>query len=373
MTQVPAHLANRQSRHLADTASAGLGAASPPFLSIQGNRFTLIDAVGDELPVQTYDPRIGPYLDCVLLDFLEVTSKVYYDKPFDPQAQQYEPPACFSDNGVGPSRSAARPQARTCAECPNGMWGSKMSAVTGKQVKACNDVQKIAILVPGYEMPFLLRLPPGSRTNLRGYLHKFKGQQFDVDTVITRITFEPSGIGVLKFEGTGFIDEATMGQCDKLLAAKATDTLVGRGDLPRDALPAPAALPGQAAVADKPLSNPAPFQPVPMPLAAPSAAPAPSTPPTAQPAPGAVPAAASPPPEQPRRRGRRPAQPAAQEAPAAAPAPAQPAAAPFAQPAPAPAQAPFAAPAPAASFGIQTPAAPNAELTDTLASIFGPK
>ena len=115
--QLPAYLQNRQSKGLAQSLVANLGVGSPPFLSIMGNRLTLIDSAGEEIPVTTYDPKIGPYLDCVVIDALERTSKVFYDKPYDPSATQYEPPACWSDNGVGPSRNAAVPQPSTCADC----------------------------------------------------------------------------------------------------------------------------------------------------------------------------------------------------------------------------------------------------------------
>ena len=236
MNQLPAYLQNKAAgTSLAQTLVANLGAGSPPFLSIMGNRFTLIDAAGEEIAVSTYDPKIGPYVDCCIIDALERTSKIYYDKPFDPGANQYEPPACFSDNGIAPSRNAGKPQSRTCAECQWAAWGSKTSTVSGKAVKACNDIQKVAFLYPGYEMPFLLRVPPNSRTGFRAYVNKFIGQPMDISDVMTRITFEPGGIGTLHFSAIGWLDEKTvLPQRDKLLAAKATDAMIGRTDLPRE-------------------------------------------------------------------------------------------------------------------------------------------
>ena len=263
--QLPAFLQNKQSRGLAQSLSANLGTGSPPFLSIMGNRLTLIDSAGEEIPVSTYDPKIGPYLDCAIIDALERTSKIFYDKPFDPGANQYEPPACFSDNGVAPSRNASKPQSPTCASCPQAAWGSKVSQVSGKGVKACADIQKIAILVPGFEMPFLCRIPPNSRTNFRGYVNKFVGQPIDVCDVTTRISFEPGGIGTLHFDAVGYIDEASFGQREKLMAAKATDAMIGRLDMPREmaAIETTYRVPvgGQVAV-----EQPAPF----VPAAAPS-------------------------------------------------------------------------------------------------------
>ena len=330
MNQLPTYLQNRTSKGLAQSLVANLGVGSPPFLSIMGNRLTLIDGVGEEIPVTTYDPKVGPYLDCVVIDALERTSKIYYDKPYDPGASQFEPPACFSDNGITPSRNAGKPQSLTCAACQWAAWGSKVSAVSGKGVKACTDIQKIAILVPGYEMPFLLRVPPNSRTNFRGYVNKFVGQPIDVCDVLTRVSFEPGGIGTLHFDATGYIDEASFGQREKIMLAKATDSMIGRTDLPReDALPAPAAQPVLAAPVAP--GAYAPFASVPVQL---------------------VPADTPKQSEQGRRR-RRTTQESAQPG----------------QPAPFMATAvPVAAP-----FGIAPGADPNAELQNTLDSLFNKK
>lgn len=375
--QLPAFLQNKPSRGIAATLSGNLGAGSPPFLSIMGNRFTLIDAAGEEIPVATYDPKIGPYVDCIVMDALEHTSKIYYDKAYDPAASQYEPPACFSDNGVAPSRNASRPQARTCAECPQGAWGSNVSAVSGKGVKACSDIQKIALLVPGYDMPFLLRIPPNSRNGFRGFVNKFVGQQVDVSDVVTRISFEQGSIGTLRFEAASYIDEATYAHREKLMAAKATDSMIGRTDLPRqDALPAPATPAGLPAP-EQQVQQPAPFvPPAPAAFAPPAAAqPMQMAPQMAAPAPAAQPASPSEPPRTRKRRTAAATAPAAQ-APGFAP-PAQQTAPFMPQPAPAaaPPAAPFAvaAPAPAqpANFGIQQAPAPAGDLANTLNSLFG--
>lgn len=412
MSQLPAYLQNRQSRGIAENLSGNLGVGSPPYISIMGNRFSLIDGAGEEIPVQTYDPRTGPFVDCIVIDALERTSKIFYNKAFDPSASQYEPPACFSDNGIGPSRNASDPQSPTCAACPMGAWGSKVSTVSGKGVKACGDIQKLAILVPGYEMPFLMRLPPNSRTNFRGYVNKFAGQQVGIEMVLTRISFEQGQLGTLQFAAVAFADEASLAQSDKLFAAKATDAMVGRTDLPRqDALPAPAQQPALSAPQQAPFVQPAaqqyiqpaqpqvqqpatqggpaqsaypsnaqPGQQAPFVPAAGSQQPTPST---AQQGASAAPAGQSASGEASRRpRRRNTAQAGAAQAPAQGlpgqmqmplqdtPA-GQPQQAPFMQPG-APAAQPQTPAAPAPNnFGIQPGAAPNAALADTLHGLFG--
>jgi len=54
VNQLPDYIQNRQSRGLAARVSQNLGTSSPPYLSIMGNRFTLVDAAGNEQPIPTY-------------------------------------------------------------------------------------------------------------------------------------------------------------------------------------------------------------------------------------------------------------------------------------------------------------------------------
>lgn len=356
---LPAYLQNRTRSNVAARAAQHLGAALPPHISIQGNTFTLIDASNNE-------QNAGPILDVCVVDVSDVKCKRFYppDRPWTPDSN--DAPACFSANGIGPSRDAASPQSPTCDSCKWNVRGSAQSKISGAAIKACRDEEWIAVYAPAFPgMLFQLVITPGSFQNWRDYLNKFKQGDVDVSHVVTRITFEPKVTGVLQFQATKFIDEATADVSEKALQAKATDALVGRTDMPRggDALP-PAAVPNQLpgpqpAVLNAPqMQQPAPF--------APAAAP-PSTPmaqPQAQSAPmpnGAAPIAS--PSEPPRtRRRRNTAQPEAAAAPQGAP------------------MAPFrpeaAAPAPQAaqpsSFGIQGGVAPSPELESTLNSIFGP-
>lgn len=325
MTQLPAYLQNRQSKALADTIASNVGSGSPPYVSIMGNRFTLLDTVGDEIAVTTAQNGI-PYLDCVVIDALEHESKIYYAKPFDPNQQSWSPPDCWSDNGIAPSRNAGMPQSPSCGTCPKAVWGSATSRVSGKGIPACAKYQKLGLLIPGEEFPFLLRVPPNSLSNLRDYIQKFKGQAFDISDVVTRISFEPGGIGTLIFNAVSVIDEATAQKREKLVSSKATDNLVGRGDLPREGLPA---APLSAPVAATQLTQMAPPPPA-----------------------SSAPATIASPSEQPQQRRRRRATAEALSA-------TSPVTAPFAQPA-----------GPAPNFGVATPANPNAEITSMLDSLF---
>lgn len=407
--QLPAHLQGYQSRKLSQTAAANIGTAAPPYISIQGNRFTLVDAAGNEVPVPTYDPAIGVYLDCVIFDIGDHLSKVFYGAAYDPNAQSYGPPACWSDNGTGPSRQAAQPQSPLCSTCPNAVWGSAVSKVSGKGVKACHDQQKIAVYVPGFPTPFQMRIPPNSLKNFRAYAEQFNGQQFDMDVMTTRLSFELQGVGTLLFQPVGWIDAGAAAAIADVRSRNASDSLVGRLDVARDPnLPLGIAAPQQEQAPAQPAFQPAPApqavalgfpgggpaaqaapfapaQPAPI-VAGPAAHPnfVPQGPLAAMPTqpatpmqPGQASAPTASPSEAPKQRRRRssaavdagaPAAPGPQQAPfphAGGPPPAQPQA--F-QPAPAP-QAPTAA-APQPSFGMAPGAAPNPELAGMLATVF---
>lgn len=230
MTQLPARFANRQNRRqIVNAVTAGLGVSSPPYVSIKGGAFTLVDAGGNQVPVET------KHLDCVIFDTnteVAIQRTFWGNKPYNPNATGYEPPVCFSDNGIGASRNAQEPQSASCQACQWSAWGSATSKMTGKGVPACQSIKKVAVLVPGWDFPFLLRVPVMSHENLRQYGDKFRGQDFDVSEVVTRVSFVHGAVGQLQFEATGFTDDETEEVISKLLADKRTDSLVGRGDLP---------------------------------------------------------------------------------------------------------------------------------------------
>src|SRR6185503_18343274 len=111
--QLPAYLQNRQptARNLAAELLGNLGTGSPPSISIRNNKFSAVDATGEEKPIGGYSQQpdqfgaIGPWIDVVIADVNEHTSKVWFEKPFDPNGD-WAPPDCWSDNGIGASRNA---------------------------------------------------------------------------------------------------------------------------------------------------------------------------------------------------------------------------------------------------------------------------
>jgi hypothetical protein len=225
-SNVPAHILARQKRDLVGAALGGINAGSPAHISIAGNRFTLVDDAGNEKPVQTLN------LDVCVIDANPSVSKIYFDpsKPFVPGGDNSNPPICWSDNGIGASAQASQPQHTTCQICPHNAWGSAKSKATGADTKACNDVKKVAVLVPGIPQVFLLRVPPASLKGWGKYCNTLAGHGVDLPDAVTRIEFESQGI--LKFSPVGYVDAETAALTEKIWEGKGTDQLVGKNDRP---------------------------------------------------------------------------------------------------------------------------------------------
>lgn len=399
MDQIPAHLQGGR-RQLGQQSTEGMGAPPVPYISIEAQKFTLVDASGQTMEMPTFGPiftqldqagnevaipgsPVGIYLDVTLVDVNEHMSKIYYAQPFSGTAQQFMPPDCWSDNGVAPSVAAMRPQSERCDICQWNVWGSKINAL-GNKVRACDDVKKLAWIVPALHIPtaFLLRLKGSSHRNWSSYVEKVMKQnlgqrQLDPTDLVTRIYFEPGQIGILNFHWVRLIDAETAKIEDAIWQSRATDILVGRLDKPRTlALPAPS---GQGNLPNSPMAATAPPAPAFVPPPPPSQGPVPSFPTTgarqAQPfVPGAAPLPLPQPAQtapagtaEPRRRRRRAVEPA--QAPVNPNIAAQ---TPFGgsvQPAATPSNEP---PRPPTTFGVQPGQAAPSEVQKALMDALGP-
>lgn len=271
---IPSYILNRSGTGagaLAKAAAAGLRSAQPPYISIKGNRFTFVDSAGNQRPWNQLS------LNVVVIDANEHTSKTYYDVAYDPQADTFSAPACWSDNGQAPSAQAEKPQASSCASCPHNAWGSKVNPQTGSKTKACQDSKKLAVLVPEMENGvFLLRVPAASLKPLQKYAVGIAGMNMgprnaELDDVLTEISFEPDSVGVLQFKVVAWAPEHVLHLLPSVAGVGKTDALVGKTDQPRQAAlpaPLPAAPPAQIAaptqVTQPVYQQAAPFAPPPV-------------------------------------------------------------------------------------------------------------
>jgi len=235
---LPEVLASRQRRvSVSEDATQGLGISREAHCSIRAARFRLIDANG----VETLVPNL--YLDVVIIRANPKTSKLYFSSAtYDPNSG--EPPACYSDNGIGPSSNALQPQSPTCSACPHNQMNSKINPQTGKGSKACSDRKKIAFIIPGdpavnvYE----LQVPPDSLGALKSY-SAFLSQQatggqrkVDIGDMVTRLSFDAEASHPrLKFEPVGWADDAyTLQMIDYIYDQELDVAAVGLNDVPAD-------------------------------------------------------------------------------------------------------------------------------------------
>src|SRR5580698_6283874 len=151
----------------------GLGGNSgPPTISLKDDRFSFVDTAGERTAHEALALKV-----IVIGVNKHGPSKVYWGRSYDPKAAENERPQCWSDNGIGPSNESLTPQAETCAVCPHNAWGSAVSQMTGKGIKACSDRKKLAVIVPEHnsDTVYLLNVPPASFGNLGAYVKKLAG------------------------------------------------------------------------------------------------------------------------------------------------------------------------------------------------------
>ena len=185
---LPAYLKDVDAKALNQEASKGTGGGeSPNRISIKASRFRLI--VGGE-QVKVFDEN---YLDVVMLRANPEASKVFFSGAYDPNAED-KMPACWSDNGVHPSPNVENPVSRWCKNCPKAAWGSAISKVSGKKIKACDDRKRIAV-VPAAKVTsdaYQLSIPSASLTEFGQFL-RMLGQvspAVPYNALVVRLSFD---------------------------------------------------------------------------------------------------------------------------------------------------------------------------------------
>lgn len=234
--ELPAHLRHiaAKSKHLNEAVVGGITSfVRPPHISIDKNRFTLVNAAGERDTLRQFE------IDLIVVSANPITSQLYYGGDYDPTADEHEPPKCFSDNNVAPSMEAREPQNSVCATCDKRKWGSATSKISNKPIPACSQRKKLAVLYDGLLYQFVI--PPASLANWQEYAKYISTHPTATMNVIyTRVTFDEKITGVLNFTTP---PDPWIIETDSLLVDKITDELcaelTGIKDKPRQALPAP--------------------------------------------------------------------------------------------------------------------------------------
>jgi hypothetical protein len=182
--QLPAHLANFADLgfSLNENITGGMKLGGHPSIGIKQAKWRIREGGGEEI-VQSFT------LNVIIVNANKHLSKVFYAGAYT--GEEGKAPDCFSDNGVGPSAQASKPQCATCAMCPNNVWGSKVTPA-GNKIKACSDYKKLAVILaddPDRDV-YELRVPGASLSQLNEIMSKLIKSQVPIPAVIFELSFD---------------------------------------------------------------------------------------------------------------------------------------------------------------------------------------
>lgn len=254
--QLPEHLRSPEAVAARAQANANAAGGIPlggfPTISLKANHFNLrrggentVMMAKPDKPGQPATPLAC--LEIVVLDSNPSVSKVYFKKQWV-EGQDSEPD-CRSANGVTPDADIFAPQHTNCATCPMNQWGSALSKVTGKEIKACSDSKQLAVL-PAGDLTFDalgLRIGAGSQSNWRKYIAALNERPWYITEVVTNVTFDPTSNGVLQFSFNRFLTAEELSVARRRAAGDDVRTIVSQTR--SGSAPAAPALPrGEAAL-----------------------------------------------------------------------------------------------------------------------------
>lgn len=264
---LPAHLQTPEAAAAIAAANAaaagGIKAGGFPSVSIKANKFH--EKENGEL--KTYmQPAVGgqPPLPLMCLDVVVVAANSALNKTYfegDYVEGEVKEPLCRSSNGIAPDTDIATPQHAVCATCKQNAWGSKVSKISQKDIKACDDAKQLAVLPAadlGYKALGLL-VHKGSLKNWGQYVNALSGRGYPITGLVTSITFDATQNGVLNFAFNRFLTAEEDAKVKERATGTDVKTIVAqsRTIAPAVALPAStAALPGVVvATAQTPVAN----------------------------------------------------------------------------------------------------------------------
>ncbi len=204
---IPAYVLNQNAaREMNAEATAGISGGFPPSIRIKNGKFRLVDGAGEETVLKASELQDGESLDMVILRAKAGLNKVWYAKPYDPNAEA-SAPDCFSLDGKAPDASVSDPQCGSCAGCAMNAWGSgRNQAGEPTKGKACSDNKILAVLYKGGVYQF--KIPPASLANWRVFVKNLSARDVPLGAVIVYVAFdEDVSYSILTFRVGGFIPE----------------------------------------------------------------------------------------------------------------------------------------------------------------------
>jgi len=224
--QIPAHLAKFAQKFNSVSQFAMPQGQAFPRISIGKERFTAVDAEGEETLLGLDN------FEFIAVASNPATSKVHFDGPYVPGSDT--PPDCYSHNGYYPDVRSSAPQCESCALCPHNRWGSAKSNMTGKDIKACQDFKMLAVEPLHNEVQGVhqFRISPGALRNWSCYLNELRKigaecglPELTPDLVITRASWADKN--VMGFEFVDFLDEGLCVYVAELKEANEFESWIG--------------------------------------------------------------------------------------------------------------------------------------------------
>ena len=181
---VPAFARKAEVSDLAKNLAGGGGGKR---ISIKGGVFRLIDGGQEIAQIE------NRYLDVVIVNAAPKVGRTYYAGKY--REDQVSAPDCWSADGTTPDSTAAHPQAKRCADCPQNVKGSGEN-----DSRACRFSQRLAVVlandIEGSVMQLqvpaksLFGKEEGGNLPLQAYAKWLAAQSVNPDMVVTRLKFD---------------------------------------------------------------------------------------------------------------------------------------------------------------------------------------
>lgn len=208
--QIPEHLrkaVDSSKVGMSDVDSAASSSISVPRVSLRGRTFRFVEG-GEEVFKKNDDVEV------IILGVEPEAGrmiKTFYENGYQPGSSA--PPDCASHDGLAPSGWVSKPQAKTCASCPQNVFGSAKSNITGKPTKRCRDSKQIWILRNGDPKgtsgtQYALNVPVTSLKAFSEFGRKLKSYNLPFSAVITKLIMVDAEYPQLDFDVAGFVTEA---------------------------------------------------------------------------------------------------------------------------------------------------------------------
>jgi len=200
---LPSYLRNAQM----DSATKSLmGGSQAKRISIRGSVFRMI--VGGQEIAKSDDRS----MQVVVAAAAPSHSRTFYAGVYEEGEKVL--PACFSNDGIKPDEESEKPQAKTCATCPQNIAGSGQG-----NSRACRFSHRLAVLLANdiegdvYQLVIpatsLFGKPEGGKLPLEAYTRYLAGHGVPITAVVTEMKFDTdSATPKLFFKAVRPLEEA---------------------------------------------------------------------------------------------------------------------------------------------------------------------